>query len=84
MYNYFFYFGSDSQNNLRVIFGMEAKVVVSVITPSFNRLSLIPETVNSVLSQSYKFFEYIIVDDGSTAGTLDWLRSLDDARVDQL
>ncbi|WP_396623117.1 glycosyltransferase [Marinobacter sp. W-8] len=60
---------------------MEAKVVVSVITPSFNRLSLIPETVNSVLSQSYKFFEYIIVDDGSTDGTLDWLRSLDDARV---
>lgn len=56
-------------------------MVVSVITPSFNRLSLIPETVNSVLSQSYEFFEYIIVDDGSTDGTLDWLRRLDDPRV---
>ncbi|MFB2703605.1 MULTISPECIES: glycosyltransferase [Marinobacter] len=60
---------------------METDIVVSIITPSYNRLDLIPETVNSVLSQNYKFFEYIIVDDGSTDGTLDWLRRVKDPRV---
>lgn len=42
---------------------------VSVIIPTFNRRNLLPEAVESCLSQTYKDLEIIIVDDGSTDGT---------------
>lgn len=41
----------------------------SIITVVFNDVNHIEGTINSVLSQSYKDFEYIIVDGGSTDGT---------------
>lgn len=43
--------------------------LISVIIPTFNRASLIGETLDSVLSQTYNNWECIIVDDGSTDGT---------------
>ncbi|MCU5488392.1 glycosyltransferase [Bacillus sp. FSL K6-0273] len=39
---------------------------VSVITPSYNSIRFIGETISSVQNQSYKNWEMIIVDDGST------------------
>lgn len=44
--------------------------LVSIIIPSFNRADLIAETLDSVISQTYKNWECIIVDDGSTDHTL--------------
>lgn len=44
---------------------------ISIITIVFNRVSEIEETIRSVLSQDYTDIEYIIVDGGSTDGTLD-------------
>jgi glycosyltransferase involved in cell wall biosynthesis len=44
-------------------------MLISVITPTYNRASFLAETIESVLSQSYKNFEYIVVDDGSTDNT---------------
>lgn len=41
----------------------------SIITISYNRASLIVETIESVLEQTYQNFEMIIVDDGSTDNT---------------
>lgn len=41
----------------------------SIIIPTYNRLQYISEAVDSMLDQSYKNFEIIIVDDGSTDGT---------------
>ena len=44
--------------------------LVSIVTPTYNRERYILETVESVLSQTYPKIEYIVVDDGSTDGTL--------------
>jgi glycosyltransferase involved in cell wall biosynthesis len=46
------------------------KVNVSIITVSFNAEKTIKETIKSVLSQSYKNIEYILVDGASTDDTM--------------
>src|SRR3990167_8655992 len=40
--------------------------LVSVIIPSFNRPQIVQRAIQSVLNQTYKNFELIVVDDGST------------------
>ena len=41
------------------------KPTISVITPFYNGGKTLMETVNAMLSQTYPYFEWIIVDDGS-------------------
>lgn len=55
--------------------------VASVLMPVCNAADTIRESVQSILSQSFKNFELIIVDDGSTDGTVDYLVTLRDARL---
>jgi len=47
---------------------------LSVITPSLNHGRFLQSTIDSILDQSYRSFEHIVVDGGSTDDTLDILR----------
>ena len=54
---------------------MEDRPLVSVITPVLNGIKYLEECIQSVLNQGYPCIEHVIVDGGSTDGTLDILSS---------
>jgi len=62
-------------------FESESPALVSVIVPAFNCEETIQETIQSVLSQSYRNLEVIIINDGSTDGTPDILKKIEDPRL---
>jgi glycosyltransferase involved in cell wall biosynthesis len=55
--------------------------LVSVVIPTFDRLALLREAVESVRAQTYAAWEVVVADDGSGDGTREYLGSLDDPRV---
>lgn len=59
---------------------------VSIITPAYNAKAYLEDAVRSALAQTFDDFELLIVDDGSSDGTLDLARKLaqQDARVHAL
>jgi glycosyltransferase involved in cell wall biosynthesis len=58
-------------------------VKISIVTPSFNGRRYLEQTSRSILTQRGDFgLEWVVVDGGSTDGTVEWLHSLDgDRRV---
>ena len=46
---------------------------ISVLIPSYNRADLLPRALRSVWQQDFDDMEVLVVDDGSSDGTIDWL-----------
>lgn len=55
--------------------------MVSIILPTYNRGYIIENAIESVLEQTYKDFELIIVDDGSSDETFQVVSGFDDKRI---
>jgi glycosyltransferase involved in cell wall biosynthesis len=53
---------------------------ISVVIPTFNRARQVQNALKSVLAQTYREFEVIVVDDGSTDGTGELLQTMISAR----
>ena len=59
----------------------KSSVFISVIVPLYNKEKFIRATINSVLQQTYKDFELIIVDDGSTDDSASVVKAIKDPRI---
>ena len=63
---------------------MSEPPIVSIIMPCYNAAAYLPQSVGSVLSQTFSDWELIAVDDGSDDSTLNWLRAQTDPRIQVL
>lgn len=57
------------------------EILLTVVMTAFNAMNHIEAAVDSILAQTFRDFEFIVVDDGSTDGTGEFLDGIDDDRV---
>lgn len=60
---------------------MDFQPLVSVVIATRNRAEYLKQSIHSVLNQTFKNFELVIVDDGSTDGTHALVKSINDNRI---
>lgn len=62
--------------------GVNTMPKVSVVIPAYNAMTYLPDTLNSVLQQTFSDFEVLIIDDGSTDHIQAWVaQNITDPRV---
>lgn len=71
-------FKEDTDTDLRLSLTGTDRPLISVIIPTYNRLPLLLEAIESVKAQTYSNWELIIVDDGSTDGTAEAIQQIYD------
>lgn len=62
---------------------MDKQPLVSVIMPCYNHEKYVAQTIESVLNQTYKNIEFIVVDNGSTDGSFHVIQQYRD-RIDKI
>lgn len=60
---------------------MEKQPIFTVIVPTYNREHYLKRSIDSILAQTFKDFELIVVDDGSEDNTREIINSYDDNRI---
>lgn len=55
--------------------------LVSVVVPVYNGMAHLSETISSIIKQTYRDLEIVLVDGGSTDGSREWIATLDDPRI---
>lgn len=63
---------------------MNTDPAISVVIPAFNRAHVINKAITSVLSQTFKDYEIIVIDDGSTDNTQEVVKNIKDGRIHYL
>ena len=53
-------------------------MTITIITPAYNRAATLPKLYESLKNQTNKDFEWLVIDDGSTDGTGELLKSFID------
>lgn len=56
--------------------------MLTVLMPVFNAMPYLPEAIHSVLKQSIEDFRLLLLDGGSSDGSLDYMHSVDDPRLE--
>ena len=56
-------------------------VLISVIMPVYNGAAYLKEAIDSILCQTYRNYEFIIINDGSTDKSAEVIRTYDDSRI---
>jgi glycosyltransferase involved in cell wall biosynthesis len=54
---------------------------ISIVLPTYNRATLILETIESICQQSFQNWELLVIDDCSTDGTEDLIKKVNDERI---
>ena len=64
---------------------MQSKPIISIICATYNRATLLPRAIDSVLAQNFQAWELLIIDDGSSDDTADVVaKYTDDYRIKYL
>lgn len=55
--------------------------MISIVIPLYNKEQQVARTLRSVLGQTFREFEVVVVDDGSTDNSVAVVRGFDDSRI---